>query len=260
MDGDHIEIVVADSQPLFRAGLKAMFMQDLGFRNVADARDLSDVTLCLVQNPSITLVAIELDLPGMNGVGGIRGLRARFPSIRFVVISARAERSVVIDVLTAGAHGCIIKTMTDQQTLDALRAVLSGQVYVPSMLTELTPQGTKAAAGMAHHGSPQDLTLRQRQVLDLVAAGKSNKEIARILRIAESTVKVHVAAAFRVLGVHNRVGAASALHDIEHPETEEPPLPGLLHARRRATDQIFHALVGLIFGAAWMSEPSWTLI
>lgn len=260
MGGDHIEIIVADSQPLFRAGLKAIFVQDLGFRNVSDAHDVAEVTLCLVQNPSVALVAIEMDLPGMNGVAGIRHLRARFPAIRFVVISGRAERGIVIDVLTAGAHGCIIKTMTDAQTLDALRAVLSGQVYVPSMLTDLTPNTAKSAGGTTHHGSPQDLTLRQRQVLDLVAAGKSNKEIARILRIAESTVKVHVAAAFRVLGVLNRVGAASALHDREHPEMDEPTLPGLLHARRRATDQIFHALVGMIFSAAWMSEPVATFV
>jgi DNA-binding NarL/FixJ family response regulator len=259
MGNDHIEIIVADSQPLFRAGLKAMFVHDLGFRNVSDARDVAEVTLCLIQNPSVALVAIEMDLPGMNGVAGIRHLRARFPAIRFLVISGRAERGIVIDVLTAGAHGCIIKTMTDAETLEALRAVLSGQVYVPSMLAELTPHAPKSG-GATQHGSPQDLTLRQRQVLDLVAAGKSNKEIARALRIAESTVKVHVAAAFRVLGVHNRVGAASALHDREHPELEEPTLPGLLHARRRTTDRIFHALVGLIFGASWMSEPVATFV
>lgn len=124
-----------------------------------------------------------------------------------------------LGALAAGAHGYIPKRLALEDMLRAFDTALNGQIYVPPGISQVVEPARRSAAV-----DSSSLTGRQREVISLLAKGRSNKEIARALNIAEGTVKVHVAAIFRLFGVRNRVSAAAALMEAA---SGEPLLPGL---------------------------------
>lgn len=210
MANDHCAVLIADDHPLCRAGLTTIFRRDLGVPDLWEARDFPTALAKMTAHASIGLITVDLDLPGLRAGAGLRDLRMKFPDVRVVVVAADRDRERVLDSLCAGVHGYIPKDLPVDEMLVALRMVLAGQIFVPALVSDLAARkehgpGDDAAA---HDGA---LTDRQLEVLNLLAAGRSNKEIARALHIAEGTVKVHIAAAFRMLGVHNRVSAAAAM-------------------------------------------------
>ena len=202
--------LVADDQSLCRAGLAAMFTRDLGIAIVREAGSFADMLSAIARDPEIGMVAVDLALPGMRSGEGLRQLRMEHPTLLVTVVSSTGDRDIVLDALCAGVHGYIPKGLPTNEMLDAFRSVLSGHIYVPSHISDVS---AKRPIHVPARAAPHDpgLTERQNEVLQLLAIGKSNKEIARILRIAEGTVKVHITAAFRMMGVHNRVSAAAIL-------------------------------------------------
>lgn len=126
-----------------------------------------------------------------------------------VVVASTRDRDLVLQALGAGVHGYVPMDLSAEEMLGAFKSVLSGQIYVPKLMSEVCAKQLAVAPGSGSHDL--SFTDRQSQVLALMTAGRSNKEIARTLHIAEGTVKVHITAAFRVLGVHNRVSAAAAI-------------------------------------------------
>lgn len=210
-----------------------MFSHDLGVATVDEAGSFDDMAAVIARNPAIAMVTIELDLPGMRGTEKIRQMRMDHPALRVVIVAATRDRQTVLDALCAGVHGYVPKDLPAAEMLDAFRSVLAGHIYVPALVSDVCakPQ-MPAQRNVAPHD--QSLTDRQFEVLGLLAAGRSNKEIARALRIAEGTVKVHITAAFRALGVHNRVSAAAALHNLPEPEAVRGAfIPGLFTHDRR---------------------------
>lgn len=244
METNNATIVLGENQPLYRLGLRAILNADFGFNDVADAGCFAELLSVLAQQPC-TFMVVNLDLPGMNGVAGIRHLRQHFPDARVIVLSGRSDRGTILESLSAGAHGFIMKTMTDDAMADAIRTVVDGRVYVPSLIAER--EADRPIEASFRGPKLQDLTNRQRQVLEQMAFGKSNKQIARYFGIAESTVKVHLNAAFNILGVHNRVSAMTALHELDaRLHAEEPTHPGLLDSSRRAHDLALLLAAGLV--------------
>ncbi|WP_158500041.1 LuxR C-terminal-related transcriptional regulator [Sphingopyxis macrogoltabida] len=210
MANDSGAVLIADDHPLCRAGLTTIFRRDLGVPELWEAQDFSTVLAKITAHPSIGLVTIDLDLPGLRAGAGLRDLRMRFPAVRLVVVAADRDRERVLDSLCAGVHGYIPKDLPVDEMLAALQMVVAGQIFVPALVSDLAARKEHGHGDdVAMHDGP--LTDRQFEVLNLLAAGRSNKEIARTLHIAEGTVKVHIAAAFRMLGVHNRVSAAAAM-------------------------------------------------
>lgn len=203
------KVLIADSQPLCRGGLSAILQRSFRTRSIIEANDFDEVLDAVTLNPDIGLATIDLGLPGMRELEGLRQLRRSNPQVRVIVIAWSSERSHVLGVLAAGANGYIPKTFAAPAMLDAFRIVLAGHIYVPTGMSENDLEMERDHGPVSAGGAT--LTSRQREVLDRVAAGETNKQIARSLRIAESTVKVHVTAAFRLLGVHNRIGAVAAL-------------------------------------------------
>lgn len=173
--------------------------------------------------------SIDLDQPD---VGGIRGLRTRYPLLSLAITDWRRDRQSALRAIADGAHGYIPKDLEQDEMLLAFELVMSGQVYIPPHVGDVEEAPAEREPRSL---SLSALTGRQRDVLTHMSMGKSNKEIARSLRISESTVKVHVAAAFRQLGVHNRVGAVAALQSrsIKNSISFDELASG---ARRRLTD------------------------
>lgn len=154
------------------------------------------------------LIILDLTMPGMNGVAGLEHVRARHPGIPVVVLSGRTGREDIMGALNRGANGYLPKTLSGKAMLAALRLVMSGETYVPSILMdERTRPGVRGADHAGGVPGINALTERERDVLDFLCQGKSNKEIARDLAIREVTVKVHVGNIMRKLGAANRTQA-----------------------------------------------------
>jgi DNA-binding NarL/FixJ family response regulator len=198
--------IIADDHAMFRAGLR-LFLSDVFAPDaIVDAASLNDLQAALTADPQVTLAVVDLRMPGMAGASTLMDLRERFPAVRFVVMSGSEERQDVLDVLAAGAFGYIPKSLDTTDMTAAFRQVLGGGVYAPNFLAA-TPTRIAEPRGDGDIALSADLTPRQRDVLRLLARGQSNKEIARALDISEGTVKIHLAAIFRLLDVRNRTEA-----------------------------------------------------
>lgn len=208
MARDNYVAVVADDSALCGAGLVHIMETCLSFSKVLTCRNFRDLAGILGQYRSrVTLVVINYDLPGMKRADGLRRLCEAWPSARTLVTADRCDRDTILEVLSAGSHGFIPTSSSTRELEQALRATAEGHVFVSPL-----PIAQKAAApAQVTDVRETVLTARQKEVLNLLIAGKSNKQIAWALGISEGTVKVHVNAAFRTLGVHNRVNATTAL-------------------------------------------------
>src|SRR5262245_15774201 len=202
-------VLIADDHAVFRMGLVQLLGRSLNVKRFLEAESFAEV-IDLLKDGDVTLAIIDLRMPGLSSPKDIARLRLLRPDTRIVVLSASDCRQDILDALSAGVHGYIIKTQHPRQLLERLRYVLSGEIYVPAILAELSPEsleGQRTESGVRL--ASKALSDRQRQVLKGVVEGKSNKEIAQALNVAEGTVKMHLAALFRVLGASNRAHAAA---------------------------------------------------
>lgn len=168
---------------------------------IVEATDFASARAALADNPDADLALLDLCMPGMSGPDSVAELAAGAPTVPLVVVSANDSPRDIRAVLAAGASGFVPKHENASVLLGALRLVLEGGTYAPSSLVS------------ASHGDlapPPVLTPRQRDVLAMVAAGHSNKQIGQRLGLSEQTVKGHLLAIFRSLNVRNRVQAVQA--------------------------------------------------
>jgi DNA-binding NarL/FixJ family response regulator len=200
-----MRVLLADDHALFREGVR-LVLENLvdGPLDVVEAGDFVQAVAALRAGGEFDVGLVDLNMPGMDGFDGIEAVCRAAPNMHLVVISASESPSDVRRALDAGAQGYIAKTSSSSSMLDAIRQVLSGDTY-------LSPRLEVASANEGAAGRDQArnvLTPRQRDVLAMLRQGKSNKEIARDLNLAEITVKLHVTAILRALGVENRTQAA----------------------------------------------------
>jgi DNA-binding NarL/FixJ family response regulator len=165
-------------------------------------------------------VLLDLNMPGMNGLNGLISLRNEAPTVPVVIVSAEDDKQIVLQAITCGAVGFISKSSPRNQMTEALQQILDGNVYLPSDI--IRQSGQEGRRNRRGNDNPQiapellsSLTRRQLLVLERMAKGESNKQIAYNLHIAETTVKAHVSAILRKLGVHNRVQAILSASDID---------------------------------------------
>ena len=209
-----MRILLADDHDLFRAGL-GMVLQGLGdVVEVTQADSLSAAIDCVDQMPELDLALLDLNMPAMNGMTGLRQFRQQFPLIPVVIISGSDSPADAQQALDAGASGYIHKSSPPQVVLSALQLVLAGGVYVPPQALRRDDEAPAALPPM-HKGKLGGLTARQIDVLRLLAAGKPNKLIARELGLSEGTVKIHLSTIFRVLDVNNRTEAVLAAQTMQ---------------------------------------------
>ncbi len=207
------KFVIADDHALFRTGLRLLLDDRCGPAEVREAASLPELRALLDADAEVDLALVDLTMPGMSGGASIRDLRQAFPQLRIVVVSGSEQRQDVLDALGAGACGYIPKSLDPEAMVAAFQQALGGGVYAPTLLLTESPRAPEPSPPIDPNILAM-LTPRQCDVLRLLGKGQANKEIARALDISEGTVKIHLAAIFRLLAVRNRTEAvlrASAL-------------------------------------------------
>jgi len=204
-----IRALIADDHELFRSGLRQLLVDVLGAEEVREAETFDQAIEILTNEGAGDLVLVDLRMPGMSGAEALAALRDGFPHAKVSVVSAWEERAEIIAALSAGVHGYIPKSLPSSEIAAAIRSILDGQIFVPPLLGRRDPGAPQRPAATIDAGDK--LTLRQREVLNELLKGQASKEIARSLDIAEGTVKIHLAAIYRALGVRTRAEAIAKL-------------------------------------------------
>jgi DNA-binding NarL/FixJ family response regulator len=190
-----ISVLIVDDHPVVRQGLRALLEVQDDMTVAGEAGD-GPAAISLAESLRPDIVLLDLKLPGMDGVAVLRPLRAA--GLRVLVLTSATEPSAAAAAVRAGAAGVVYKDIDPAALVRAIRSVHDGNVLL-----------AQEAVGSLVRGSRADtLTAREREVLAGIADGKSNREIARLLRVSEKTVKAHVSAVLAKLGVQDRTQAA----------------------------------------------------
>ena len=209
-----LKILIADDHALLRQGLRQLlgdenpdyeFVEVDGFNAASDALAADQADLLL----------IDLGMPDMCGAESLRKLRAAHPETKIAVLTGSDDRATILHCLGAGVHGYIVKSSPVAEILRAISTIMAGGVYVAPSLAEVGSVQSLPLSPTTDPGAASDLpaadiprfTSRQREVLRLLAQGRSTKEIARTLDLGPGTVKIHLGAIFRALNAHNRTEA-----------------------------------------------------
>jgi DNA-binding NarL/FixJ family response regulator len=193
-------VLIADDHPLYCDALQAVVPQACPGADIGVATSQEEVLAAVAGERPFNLVLLDLNLPGAVGLSCLHALRRVAPATPIVVVSAVGDPKIMQDAIMAGASAFIPKSAPSQVLINALKVILAGGTYMPTGILSAL-RNADAPAGR------DELTLRQRRVLELLSTGLSNKRIARELAISEITVKAHVSAIFRKLGVTNRMQA-----------------------------------------------------
>jgi len=214
--------VIADDHPLFRGALKEAVGNLFRASKVFEAGGFEELQSLLERESDIDLVLLDLTMPGVRGFSGLLYLRAQFPGVPVVVVSASEEPNVIRRCMEFGASGFLPKTLGVDQMGVAIRKVLEGGVWVPADV-DLTAQDadTDTRDLVAKLST---LTPQQVRVLMMLSEGLLNKQIAYELGVSEATVKAHVSAILQKLGVESRTQAVIAASKIEAGQWSRPPV------------------------------------
>lgn len=217
--GHSIRILIADDRPLERAGIASIVKKNMGNVVIYEVGSFSCIGDTIAKDQNITLVALDCRLPQLDGLAGIGDLVSRHFGIFFLVIGENLSRDAILSILGTGVQGYLPKSLEENHVSEAFLAVLSGRIYLPPTSSFLPVESRPNSREDVREGNGI-FTGRQRQVLALLIEGNSNKQIARALNISESTVKVHVNAAYHSLGVHNRRSAIAKLCHVKEDADE----------------------------------------
>lgn len=206
-------LLIADDHPLFRAALHQALALSVSSAELFEADSLDSLLQVLEQHPDPDLLLLDLKMPGANGFSGLQTLRQRYPLLPIVVISASDDPAIIQQVRQHGALGFIPKSAQLSVLIDAIGQALAGDTIFPADLDSLAPQLDPQTRILQERLS--SLTAQQQRVLEMLSAGLLNKQIAYDLNVSEATVKAHMTAIFRKLGVKNRTQAVILLQQSE---------------------------------------------
>ena len=196
---DKTRVLVVDDHPLMRVGIAAIIDECEDMCTVGYAGSGTEAVR-LFADLSPDIVVMDLKLPGLSGVEAIRAIRRRNPEACVIVLTTFEGDEDIHQALEAGARGYIIKGMSHEVLMDGLRRVRQGRRFVPAPVAQILQSRVRDS----------DLSPREREVLELIVGGKSNKEISEELGISQATVKTHIRVIFGRMGVSDRTQAAVA--------------------------------------------------
>jgi DNA-binding NarL/FixJ family response regulator len=213
-------LVIADDHPLFRGALRQAVIGLFEQVDVAEAGSFEDVSEILDGSRDVDLILLDLSMPGVRGFSGLMYLRAQYPSLPIVVVSANDDPAVIRRCMEFGASGFIPKTLGVEILRQAVGRVLQGEVWTPPDVDLARDSDAETAATIARLST---LTPQQVRVLMMLSSGLLNKQIAYELGVSEATVKAHVSAILQKLGVESRTQAVIAAGKIEAGQWPQQP-------------------------------------
>ena len=205
-------ILIADDHPLFRDALKHALSDGFDALDIDETGSLDGVRDALDADDRFDLILLDLKMPGVQGFSGLMYLRAQYPAVPVVIVSANEDVQVIRTSLDFGASGFVPKSAGADQIRDALSRVMDGEIWVPPDLdlsSELDSESSQLAAKLS------TLTPQQVRVLMMLSQGLLNKQIAYELGVSEATVKAHVSAILQKLGVDSRTQAVIVANKID---------------------------------------------
>lgn len=206
-----MQILLADDHAMVREALLPFVNRVADDVTVIEAETLHDAVRLAKEADDLGLIILDLMMPGMDGVTGLKRIHTLFPDVPKVILSGSVNTQTIMRTIKNGAAGFIPKTYGGQALISALKLVLSGERYIPSSVflgdgdTQSADGGASAILGDAI------LTASERETMDLLKEGNSNKEIARTLDVQEVTIKKRLGRIYRKLGVSNRTQATRAI-------------------------------------------------
>jgi DNA-binding NarL/FixJ family response regulator len=211
-DATNYRLVIADDHPLFRGALREAVTGLLARVDIAEAGTFDEVGELLERGSDVDLVLLDLTMPGVRGFSGLMYMRAQYPSVPVIVVSANDDPSAIRRCMEFGASGFIPKTLGVEAMRAAIRRVLDGGVWTPPDVDLAAGSDVETSELMARLAT---LTPQQVRVLMMLSEGLLNKQIAYQLGVSEATVKAHVSAILQKLGVESRTQAVIAAAKIE---------------------------------------------
>jgi two-component system, NarL family, response regulator NreC len=199
-----VRVLIADDHGVLRAALRALLKARPELEVIGEAGDGNQV-LQLAGELKPDLVLMDISMPGLGGIDTTRELKARWPSIQVLILTVHEDEELLREAVGAGASGYVVKRALESELLNAMAAVMRGELYVHPVMTRalLTDLASRPAAGeeVVEH---EQLTPRELQVLGLIAKGYTNLQIADTLMLSVRTVESHRANIMGKLGLHNR--------------------------------------------------------
>ena len=203
-------IIIADDHPLFRAALQAALKQALDDPEIHEAGSIAALQNILESSPTPDLILLDLHMPGAYGLSGLIFLRGQYPEVPVVIVSATDDMQVIQKSLQHGSNGFIPKSSSLDILKDAILTVLDGENWLPCPIEMPETSVTNIIEEKLASLTPQ-----QFRVLGMISEGLLNKQIAYELEVSEATIKAHVTAIFKKLGVRSRTQAVIALKELE---------------------------------------------
>jgi two-component system, NarL family, response regulator NreC len=201
---ERVRVLIADDHPLVRSGLRGLLERDGEFQVVAEAADgYEAIDLAVLHKPDVIL--LDVGMPRLSGPDAAQSISQKLPAARIVMLSMHSDEAYVLRALKAGARGYLLKASPEADVLTAIRAVAAGNAYFsPSITRPLVEEYVLEVRRRGVEDSYDLLSTREKEVLQLLASGKNNRDIADLLFISVATVETHRNNIFQKLHLHNR--------------------------------------------------------
>lgn len=212
--GEKIRVLLVDDHTLFRSGIKSLLQRTDDFEVVGEAGDgLEGIKRVRSLKPDVAL--LDLHMPGISGLEAVKVISEEMPDVNVLMLTVSEDAQDLMEALRAGACGYLLKNIETDTLVDAIRKAAQGESVVSQQMTAKLIQGVRNPPRVESAAVERDrFSPRERDILASLAQGESNKEIARRLDLAESTVKIHVQNIFKKLNMTSRVQVA--LYAVEH--------------------------------------------
>ncbi|MCK5421600.1 MAG: response regulator transcription factor [Deltaproteobacteria bacterium] len=201
----NIKVVIADDHTILRQGIKSLLDIQEGIEVMGEAKDGREA-IKTIEELLPDVILMDIAMPGLNGLEATRRIKKKFPKVKVVVLTMHANEEYIFQILNAGADGYLVKETAFQDLISAINAVHKGEAFMsPSISKKVMTDYIQRAQGEEKVGF-DTLTTREREILQLVAEGNSNKKIAEALFISPKTVETHRAHIMDKLNIHDRAG------------------------------------------------------